>query len=491
MTAQTILFIILAYFTMLMFIAFLGRKETSNTAFFLGNKKSPWYVVSFGMLGASLSGVSFVSVPGWVGSSGFTYMQMVLGFSCGYIIVAKILLPIYYRLNVTSIYEYLQTRFGITSYKTGTLFFLLSRTIGGATRLYIVALILQTLVFEAWNIPFFVTVLLLIVPIYLYTFINGIKTIIWTDALQTFFLLGALILLVVQACDMLNFNFDSAFSAIKGSHFSQIFVFDDWKTSSNFFKMFLSGVFVTIAMTGLDQDMMQKNLSCKNLKEAQKNMYYYGFAFIPINLIFLSLGALLLMLAQQYNIVLPTHSDEILPTLVSQGFLGEWAMFFFVIGIISATFSSADSALVSLTTAFSVDILEVNKKSEKSAKRIRQIVHICMCLCFALIVFLFRTVNDKNIIDLLYTIASYTYGPLLGLFAFGIFTKKGLRDKYVPFIAIASPIICYALQLSCKNFLNYNFGYELLIVNGFFTFVGLLAISKKKNRLAFNTNIHF
>ena len=238
MTAQTILFIILAYFTMLMFIAFLGRKETSNTAFFLGNKKSPWYVVSFGMLGASLSGVSFVSVPGWVGSSGFTYMQMVLGFSCGYIIVAKILLPIYYRLNVTSIYEYLQTRFGITSYKTGTLFFLLSRTIGGATRLYIVALILQTLVFEAWDIPFFVTVLLLIVPIYLYTFINGIKTIIWTDALQTFFLLGALILLVVQACDMLNFNFDSAFSAIKGSHFSQIFVFDDWKTSSNFFKMF-------------------------------------------------------------------------------------------------------------------------------------------------------------------------------------------------------------------------------------------------------------
>ena len=484
MNSYVILFIIAAYFGLLLLIAWItGKAGSDNDTFFLGNRKSPWYIVALGMIGTSISGVTFVSVPGMVRASDMTYMQMVFGFFFGYIIVAKVLLPLYYRLNLTSIYTYLESRIGTHTYKTGASFFLLSKIIGAAARLYLVVLILQTYVFAAWNIPFGVTVVLSILLIWLYTFRGGVKTIIWTDTLQTLCFLAMLIVIIWQVKDMMHLNTGGMMQTLTESPHFRIFEFENWRSSQHFVKQFLSGIFIVIVMTGLDQDMMQKNLSCKSLKDAQKNMYVYGFAFTPVNFLFLSLGILLLALAEQQNINLPVLSDDIVPMFCTSGLLGQSILIFFTIGIIAAAFSSADSALTALTTSFCVDILGVEKDEAKQAKKTRLKVHLLISVLFAVIIIIFKAVNNRSVIDAIYLIASYTYGPLLGLFAFGLFTKMQPRDKLVPYICIASPLICYGLDWLVQTHTSYRFGYEILMINGLLTFTGLWATTLLTNKI--------
>ncbi|MDR1120015.1 MAG: sodium:solute symporter, partial [Dysgonamonadaceae bacterium] len=377
MNSTTILLIIGFYFSVLLLISHLiSKKHSENDAFFMGNKKSPWYLVAFGMIGSSLSGVTFVSVPGMVRGIDLTYMQMVLGFLLGYAVIAFVLLPLYYRLNLTSIYTYLHKRIGKRAYKTGASFFLLARTIGAAARLYIAILILQTYVFNQWNIPFGLTACIFLLMIWLYTFRSGVKTIVWTDTLQTLCLLTALALIIGQVAVKMHLDFSGIVTVVRESSHNRVFVFDDWHSKQHFVKQFISGIFVTIAMTGIDQEMMQKNLSCKNLKDAQKNMCWYGLSFVPVNFLFLCLGVLLLSFAASHQIELPALSDDILPMLVSNGYLGNTALIFFIIGIIAVTFSSADSALTGLTTSFCVDILNISKYPEAKAKQIRIGVHL-------------------------------------------------------------------------------------------------------------------
>lgn len=478
MNNYTILFIIGAYFGILLLVAWItGRKGTSNEAFFLGNRKSPWYIVSIGMIGTSLSGVTFVSVPGMVRNIDMTYMQTVFGFFVGYILIARVLLPLYYKLQLTSIYSYLDDRIGRRGYKTGASFFLLSKIVGAAARLYLVVLILQTYVFETWNIPFAVTVILSIFMVWLYTFRSGIQTIIWTDTLQALCLIAMLIVIIWQVKDKMDLDFGGMVQTLRESPHFRIFEWHDWVSTQHFAKQFFSGIFITIVMTGLDQDMMQKNLSCKSLKEAQKNMYTYGFAFTPVNFLFLSLGVLLLTLASQQHITLPAQNDDILPMFCTSGILGGSILIFFTIGIIAAAFSSADSALTALTTSFCVDILGVRKEEALQAKRTRLAVHLMISALFAVIILIFKAVNNRSIIDAIYLIASYTYGPLLGLFVFGLFTKKRPRDKYVPYICILSPLICFVTDYMVTKYAGYTFGYEILMVNGALTFLGLWTVS--------------
>lgn len=425
------------------------------------------------MIGASISGVTFVSVPGMVRGMDMTYMQTVFGFFFGYMIVAHILLPLYYRLNLTSIYGYLGTRIGVNAYRTGSFFFLLSRMLGTAAKLYLVCLILHTHVFQDMHVPFWVIAVGSVALVWIYTHKSGIKTIVWTDTLQTFCLIAALLFIIYFTIQKLDIGFDGIVQTIRHSEHSRIFVFDDWMSRQNFFKQFFSGIFIVIVMTGLDQDMMQKNLSCKSLKDAQKNMYTYGFAFTPVNFLFLALGVLLLTLAAQQNIQLPTLNDDILPMFCTSGILGGSILIFFTIGIIAAAFSSADSALTALTTSFCVDILGVQREEAKRAKRTRLKVHVMISVLFVLIILAFKAVNNRSVIDAIYMIASYTYGPLLGLFVFGLFTKRKPRDKYVPYICIASPLICLATDFLVKQYVGYTFGYEMLMVNGGITFAGL------------------
>lgn len=480
MNSYIILSIIAIYFGILLLIAWItGRKSSSNDAFFLGNRKSPWYIVSIGMIGTSLSGVTFVSVPGMVRSIDMTYMQTVLGFFFGYILIAKVLLPLYYKLELTSIYSYLGDRIGRRSYKTGASFFLLSKIVGAAARLYLVVLILQHYVFSTWNIPFWVTVVISIFLVWLYTYRSGIKTIIWTDTLQALCLVAMLVVIIWKVKDSMELDMGGMIQTLADSPHFRIFEFNDWHSTQHFVKQFFSGIFITIVMTGLDQDMMQKNLSCKSLKDAQKNMYTYGFAFTPVNFLFLSLGVLLLSLAAQKNIALPTLNDDILPMFCTSGILGHSILIFFTIGIIAAAFSSADSALTALTTSFCVDILGVEKEEARKAKRTRLMTHFLISILFAIIILIFKAVNSRSVIDAIYMIASYTYGPLLGLFVFGLFTKKHPRDKYVPYICILSPLICFATDYLVKQYTGYAFGYEMLMVNGAITFFGLWAASIK------------
>lgn len=481
MNSYTILFIIAAYFGILLLIAFLtGRRGDGNDAFFLGNRKSPWYVVAFGMVGTSISGVTFVSVPGMVRGIDMTYMQTVFGFFFGYLLIAWVLLPLYYKLNLISIYTYLEERIGRRSYKTGASFFLLSKIVGAAARLYLVTVILQNYVFSAWNIPFIVTVIVTIAMIWLYTYRGGVKTIIWTDALQTLCLLAMLVTIIWQVKDKLELDMNGLVQTVTTNEHFRIFDFGNWFSTQNFFKQFFSGICITIVMTGLDQDMMQKNLSCRNLRDAQKNMYMYGFAFIPVNFMFLCLGILLLVLGAQQGITLPVLGDDILPMFATSGILGSSLLIFFTIGIIAAAFSSADSALTALTTSFCVDILGVEKQQAITAKKTRLKVHLLISVLFAVIILIFKSVNNRSIIDAIYTIASYTYGPLLGLYAFGLFTRLKPRDAVVPYICIASPVICFVTDYVTFTSTGYKFGYEMLILNGLITFLGLWAASVKK-----------
>lgn len=473
-----ILITIIIYFGILLGISRItAHSHSDNDAFFRGNRQSPWYIVSFGMIGASLSGVTFVSVPGMVKNIDMTYMQTCMGFFFGYLIIAHVLLPLYYRLNLTSIYTYLGQRIGRYSYKTGASFFLISKMLGAAARLYLVCIILQHYVFDAYNIPFAVTAIGTVALIWLYTHKSGIRTIVWTDSLQTLCLLLALGLILYNLADKLNLNFGGVIDTIKNSSERRIFVFDDWQSKQNFFKQFFSGIFITIVMTGLDQDMMQKNLSCRNLKEAQKNMYCYGISFVPVNLLFLSLGILLMVAATQMNIAIPAKGDDLLPMFAAGGHLGYAVLVFFTIGIIAAAFSSADSALAALTTSFCIDILNTDKLKENEAVRIRKITHIGISTIFVICILIFEAIDSQSVIDTIYTLASYTYGPLLGLFCFGLFTKLKPRDRYVPYIAITSPVVCYMIDILTFNTTGYKFGYEMLMFNGLLTFMGLAALS--------------
>ena len=479
-----ILITIIIYFGILLGISRItAHSHSDNDAFFRGNRQSPWYIVSFGMIGASLSGVTFVSVPGMVKNIDMTYMQTCMGFFFGYLIIAHVLLPLYYRLNLTSIYTYLGQRIGRYSYKTGASFFLISKMLGAAARLYLVCIILQHYVFDAYNIPFAVTAIGTVALIWLYTHKSGIRTIVWTDSLQTLCLLLALGLILYNVADKLNLNIGGVIDTIKNSSESRIFVFDDWQSKQNFFKQFFSGIFITIVMTGLDQDMMQKNLSCRNLKEAQKNMYCYGISFVPVNFLFLCLGILLMVAATQMNISIPAKGDDLLPMFAAGGHLGYAVLVFFTIGIIAAAFSSADSALAALTTSFCIDILNTDRYSEKKAVMIRKFTHLGISVVFVACILIFEAIDSQSVIDTIYILASYTYGPLLGLFCFGLFTKLKPRDRFVPYIAILSPVVCYIIDTLTFNATGYKFGYEMLMFNGLLTFLGLavLSINKRVN----------
>ena len=482
MNSYMILFIIAAYFAVLLLIAWITGRNNSNEAFFLGNRKSPWYIVSIGMVGTSLSGVTFVSVPGMVRAIDMTYMQTVLGFFVGYIIIAKVLLPLYYKLQLTSIYSYLDDRIGRRGYKTGASFFLLSKIVGAAARLYLVVLILQTYVFNAWNIPFAVTAILSILLVWLYTFRSGIKTIIWTDTLQALCLVAMLIVIIWQVKDKMGLDFRGmAQTLVESPHF-RIFEFGDWHSTQNFFKQFFSGIFITIVMTGLDQDMMQRNLSCKNFKDSQKNMITSVISQFFVILLFLMLGVLLYIFAANQQIAVE-KSDELFPLIATGNYFPAIVGILFIIGLISSAYSAAGSALTALTTSFTVDILGTKGKSEETVVKMRKKVHIGMAVVMGITIFVFNLLNNTSVIDAVYILASYTYGPILGLFAFGIFMKQQVRDKYIPLVAIASPVLCFILQKNSEAwFGGYQFSYELLIFNALFTFIGLCLLIKKDKK---------
>lgn len=486
MQSAFILIVIIVYFGVLMLVSWLtSRKGSGNDAFFRANKSSKWYVVAVAMIGTSISGVTFVSVPGMVRHLDMTYMQMVFGFFFGYLVIAYVLLPLYYRLNLTTIYGYLDQRYGPRSYKTGAWFFLLSKIVGAAARLYLVAFILQTLVFDTWGVPFVVTVTGIILVIWLYSHKSGIKTIIWTDWLQTILFITALILIVWQVAMRLNLDFGGIVQTIAASPHSRIFVFDDWASTQNFFKQFFSGMFITIVMTGLDQDQMQKNLTIRTLKDAQKNVVSYGMAFAPINFLFLCLGVLLIFFAEQNGILLPAVSDNILPVIASE-YLGQAVLGIFIVGIVAAAFSSADSALTALTTSFCVDILNMKpisqtKEQEHKDIHTRRIVHVGVSAAFVLIILLIQAIGSDSIITAIYKLASYTYGPLLGLYFFGLYTKVKPIDKYVPYMAVAAPVLCFVIEAAMQQLFGYRVGYELLLLNGLLTGLGLWAVSHVKS----------
>ncbi len=473
--------IILTYFTIILIISYFTGRGADNESFFLGNRKSPWYVVAFGMIGASLSGVTFISVPGWVITNHFSYMQMILGYLVGYFVIANVLMPLYYKMRLTSIYTYLDGRFGKSTYKTGASFFLLSRVIGASFRLFLVANVLQLTIFNALNVDFAITVIITIILIYAYTFKGGIKTIIWTDSLQTFLMILSVGLTVYFVSKKLDYDFYTMTESIAAHPWSKIFFFDDWNSEKFFVKQFLSGIFISIVMTGLDQDMMQKNLSCRNLREAKKNMYWFSITLIPVNLLFMSLGLLLVIYAGQIGLELPHLTDDLFPIIATQGYLPSIVGIIFMIGLIAAAFTSADSALTALTTSFTVDILNPKGKSEQQMMRIRKTVHIFVALTLALVIFGFKFINNRSVISSIFTAAGYTYGPLLGMYSFGLFTRLKVKDRWVPLIAIVSPVITYLINIySTQLFNGYKFSFELLIVNGLITFIGLLLLTKKK-----------
>jgi len=469
-----ILIALAIYFALLILIAFLTGRNRSDNQYFLGSRRSLWYVVAIGMIGSSVSGISLVSVPGMVQQSGFSYLQTAAGFVVGYIVVALVLLPIYFKLNLISIYGYLAQRFGKSSHRVGTWFFIISKTVTSSTKLYVAILVLQRFVFSTWGIPLWVTVTACILMIWLYTYRSGIGTIVWTDALQTIVLFAAIILMLFQVTKLMDISFTEAVQTIKDSPMSRIFVLD-WASERNFFKQFFSGIFIVVVMTGLSQDMVQSTLSCKNLREAQKNMCWYGTAFIPFNLLLLSLGVLLTVYAGQNSITLPEKPDEIIPMFAS-GMSGTAVYICFIIGIIAATFNSADSALTAIVTAVYVDIL----KKEPNTTRHRSLLSLAVCIVFVLIVLAFANIGNHSIIDTLYMLVGYAYGPLLGLFAFGLLTKQAVNDRAVPYIALASPILTYIINIICQRYLHYQFGYELLMLNGMITFAGLFLSRSKK-----------
>ncbi|MFN3939362.1 MAG: sodium:solute symporter [Chitinophagales bacterium] len=479
MSATLILTIIIFYFSFLFAISWYTARKADQTAYFIGNRTSPWFAVAFGLIGDSLSGVTFVSVPGAVAATQFSYMQIVFGYVLGYVVIAQVLLPLYYKMHLTSIYTYLGERLGMASQKTGSFYFIISRLIGAAFRLYISAMVLQLFIFNAWGISFEVTVSIIIILILLYTYKGGIKTLVWTDTMQSSFLMLGVILSIVAIANAMDLNFAGIVSTVRSSEYARIF-FWDWQEKNFFFKQFFSGALIAIVMTGLDQNMMQKNLSIRTLPEAQKNIRWFSVVLVFINLFFVALGALLFEYASVQQIAIPERSDQLFPLLALEH-LGMFAAVVFVLGITAATFSSADSVLTTLTTSFYIDILgkHTDDTHESGAdRRTRHYIHIAFAVLLLIVIVVFNRINNDTVINAVFTVAGYTYGPLLGLFAFGILTKRNVPDKWVPLACILPPVICYFLNMYSVQWLNgYKFGYELLLVNGVITFMCLYFLS--------------
>lgn len=477
-----ILSTILIYFCVLMVMGRITSRKSDNETFYRGERKSPWYMLAFGLVGASVSGITFVSVPGMVMKQDMTYIQTCIGFIFGYFLVAFVLLPIYYKFNLTTIYTFLKMRLGQRSYKTGALFFLLSEMTGTALRFYVVCSILQRFVFGQFHLPFALTVVMLVALIWLYTRRGGIKTIVWTDTFQTLCMMVALLMIIYHVTDHLGLSAGEAVSAVAADSHSRIFVFDDFMSTQNFFKQFFSGIFIVVVMTGLDQHMMQKNLTCKTLRDAQKDLCVGGFFFLPVNLLFLSLGVLLMILAAREGIALPTDSDQLMPMFTASGWMGNLVLVLFSIGIVAASFSGTDSALTAITTSVCVDL-----KERPDDERLRRIAHVGVCALFAVFILLFDALNSTSIIDAIYILLSYTSGPLLGLFAYAIIMRRGVNDRLVPYICVASPLVCFAIDKATTALTGYKFGYELLMLNGLLVFLGMMltarGCSRQENKL--------
>jgi SSS family transporter len=479
MSPLLVICIIVLYFCALILISFITSKGADTNTFFTANRQSPWYLVAFGMIGASLSGVTFISVPGNVGKIGFSYFQIVLGYLAGYWVIMGVLMPLYYRLNLISIYTYLEQRFDPWAYKTGALFFLVSRTIGSSLRLFLAATVLQLFLFDAWGVPFFVTVATTIVLIWVYTFRGGIKTIVWTDTFQTFFLVTAVAITVWKISGDLGLGFSEMVNTISENGYLKIFHFDDARSPLFFPKQFLGGAFIAITMTGMDQEIMQKNLTCKNIGEAQKNMFWFSLTLVFVNLLFLTLGALLYIYSQQKGIALPAYSDELFPRLAFNE-LGPMVGILFLLGITASSYASADSALAGLTTSFCIDFLHFKDKPEETKQRQKFMVHVGFSLLFLVIIVVFKEINERSVIDAVLNVAGYTYGPLLGLFSFGLFTKQKIKGPAVLAVCLLSPVLSYLLSTYLPVWTGgYKIGIEILIFNGLFTFLGLRLISKK------------
>ena len=485
MSPALILGVVLAYFIVLLVIAFYTARGATNETFFIGKKNSKWYLVAYGMIGTSLSGVTFMSVPGGVGKAHFTYMQIVIGYLLGYLVIAFVLMPLYYRLNLTSIYSYLQSRFGNGAYKTGASFFLISRLLGASIRIFLVLNVLQIFMLDGWNVPFPVTVFVILAMILLYTFKGGVKTIVWTDTLQTTFMLLALVITVFIIRNELHLSFGELYTSLSNKGYTQVFD-TDWRSKGFFVKQIISGMFITITMTGLDQEMMQKNISVKTLGESQKNMVVFSLTLIFVNALFLFLGGILYLYLADKSIAIPAHPDDVFPTIALQ-YLSPIAALVFVVGLVSALFPSADGAITALTSSFCIDILGLKQRDDWSEERkvnVRRVVHLSVAFAFLIAIILFRIYNSGSVITATLKIAGYTYGPLLGLFAFGILSKRGVNNNLVPVICVASPVIAYLLDtFSTRLFFGYQMGFEVLLVNGLITFLGLSVISNSNNNL--------
>src|SRR5687768_9086107 len=479
MTPTLVIFMLVSYFAVLILISWITSRGADTNTFFTANRQSPWYLVAFGMIGSSLSGVTFISVPGNVGKIGLGYFQVVLGYLVGYWVIIGVLMPLYYRLNLVSIYTYLEQRFDQWSYKTGAFFFIVSRTIGSSLRLYLAAFVLHLFLFEKWDVPFFATVATTIVLIWVYTFKGGVKTIVWTDSFQTLFLVTAVGVAVWQIAGALDFSFMEMIQAIEDKGFSKMFYFDDANSTMFFPKQFLGGAFIAITMTGMDQEIMQKNLTCKNIGEAQKNMFWFSLTLVVVNLLFLVLGALLYIYSETHQLPIPAATDELFPRLAF-GELGFAVGLFFLLGITASSYASADSALAGLTTSFCIDFLDFKNKNEDRRRREKFIVHLGFSLLFLVIIVVFKEINERSVIDAVLNIAGYTYGPLLGLFSFGILTKRKVNDKMVPLICVLAPILSYILSANSERlFGGYKISIEILLINGLITFAGLWVISKR------------
>ncbi len=484
MDPKIVMGIILAYFGILLLISHFTSRRADNETYFTGNRRSPWYVVAFGMIGASLSGITFISVPGEVGNTHFYYFQLVLGYLAGYFIIAMVLLPLYYRMKLVSIYSWLGDRFGRVSHKTGALIFLASQSLGASLRLFIVAGVLQLAFFDHYHIPFVVTVVLTILMIWAYTYKAGIKTIVWTDTFQTMMMLTSVIVSIILIAKGLGFSFSGMVQAVAHSEHSQVFNWD-WNYGKNFYKQFITGAVVAVAMNGLDQNEMQKSLTCRNLREAQKNIFLYSLILVVTNLIFLTLGALLYLFAESKGIPLPMdgaghylNTDRVFPQLALK-YLGTGAGIIFLLGIASAAFSSADSALTALTTSFYNDFLRTAGKSDRQKRQLRYLVNIAFSLLLITIILVFRAVNNDSVINTVFAIAGYTYGPLLGLYGFGLITQRQVRDRWVPAVVILSPLLSWGVNEVLIRSTGFHLGYTILLLNGIITFLGLWLIRKK------------
>lgn len=476
-----ILLTLTAYFALLFTVSYLSGRKADNVGFFTGNRRSSWYVVAFAMIGASISGVTFVSVPGMVGANGFGYLQMVLGFIVGQFIIAYVLTPLFYRMNLVSIYGYLENRFGKSSYRTGAWFFFLSKMLGASVRLFLVCLTLQLLVFQPYGLPFLLNVFITVALVWLYTFRGGVKSLVWTDSLKTFCLIVSVVLCIGYIASDMHFTFGSLYTLLDEKGLSRTFYFDDVNSRQYFFKQFLAGIFTMIATTGLDQDLMQRNLSCKNFRESQKNMMVSILMQTVIIFLFLMLGGLLYLFAESHQIHVE-KSDELFPLIATGGYFPIVVGILFIIGLVSSAYAAAGSALTALTTSFTVDILGTDGRSEESVSRLRQRVHLGMAVLMGITLYIIHLLNNTSVIDAVYILASYTYGPILGMFAFGILTPWHVRDRYIPVVALVAPLCCFILdQHSEAWFSGYRFSYELLILNALFTFLGLCLLVRKQD----------